>query len=95
MSFIDLYRSGYELGYHDAVSGLRRLPKWELLLRSPTSMLPGVDTDTYVKGYADGYRLGLTKEHWQDLPRKTDSHQSNSGAALILVALARIFRGGR
>lgn len=65
MGIIDLYRVGYERGFSESVAGKRRLAKWELLVRSPITWVPGADTETYVSGYADGYRLGLTKQHWK------------------------------
>ncbi len=95
MSVIDLYRSGYEQGYNDAVAGMRRLPRWELLLRSPTSLLPGVNTETYVKGYADGYTLGLTKEHWQAPGSNGKKVEPDNTGPLLLVALAKLLRGMR
>lgn len=95
MSIIDLYRSGYDRGYQEAVAGMRRLPKWELLLRSPTALLPGIDTNTYVKGYADGYALGLTKEHWQEPSPEPSNKQSDGAVALAIVTLMKLLRGGR
>ena len=65
MPIIDLYRSGYERGYREAVTGQRRLARWELLVRSPMTWLPGFDESTFAQGYNDGYSLGLTKQHWK------------------------------
>ena len=59
----DVYQSGYELGYQDGIRNNRRRNDWELKLQ-PLALLPLVDTRTYIQGYHDGYRFGLTKGHW-------------------------------
>jgi hypothetical protein len=65
MAIVDLYRQGYERGYQAAVTDQRRLARWELLARSPITWLPGLDADSYVNGYNEGYRFGLMGNHWQ------------------------------
>lgn len=95
MPIIDIYRAGYEKGYQEAIAGERRFPRWELLLRAPSSLLPGVDTDTYVKGYQDGYTLGLTKGHWQSSDAPARKRESSNSGAVIISIIAKLLRGLR
>lgn len=60
MAIFDCYRAGYERGYTAGYEKERRLPRWELTLRSPLTWLPGVDVESYVRGYLEGYTYGLT-----------------------------------
>ena len=62
-SGFDIYRAGYNRGVLCGLSDMRRLARWELLVRSPLTWLPFVDADSYVRGYLDGYWFGLNQRH--------------------------------
>ena len=63
MNIFTLYRSAYERGFQDAKSGARRLAEWELAVSNPVSLLPLVDTQSYFRGYENGYRDGIATRH--------------------------------
>ncbi|PJK10476.1 hypothetical protein CO610_02140 [Lysobacteraceae bacterium NML95-0200] len=64
-SLFDVYRQGYQLGVADAQAGRRRRARWELWLLRPLNWLPGVDANSFVAGYIEGYSEGLRLRLWQ------------------------------
>lgn len=64
-SLFDVYRQGYQLGVADAQLGRRRRARWELVLLRPLNWLPGVDANSFVSGYVEGYGDGTRLRLWQ------------------------------
>jgi len=64
-NIFNLYRSGYQLGVADGMAGHRRRADWELKLLRPVNWLPGVDANSFVMGYAEGYGDGTRVTLWQ------------------------------
>lgn len=56
---INVFRSGFKRGFDQAVAGERRRADWELKLLRPLNWIPGVDSTSYLDGYAAGYTDGL------------------------------------
>lgn len=56
----DLYRSGHNRGIRDGYAGRRRRAEWELGMLTPLTWLPGVNSESYVQGYHDGFALGIS-----------------------------------
>lgn len=58
MQFIDIYKQGYDRGYHHAIAGRNRMARWLLFLTSFLVWLPFVDKNSYFIGYTQGYHDG-------------------------------------
>ena len=56
VKIIDRYKNGYALGSEHAQRGVRRRAQWELAVTSPITWVPGVDQDSFFRGYEEGYR---------------------------------------
>jgi hypothetical protein len=56
MKIISLYRRGYLLGKNHANLGLRKQADWEVQFRNPVTWVFGVDNDSFLRGYNEGYR---------------------------------------
>ena len=60
MALLDMYRSGYLLGYQHAENGRWSRPAWWLQLTKPILWLPLMaDSSRYVLGYQDGFSHAL------------------------------------
>jgi hypothetical protein len=70
MDIFDLYRKGYRLGSQAAQNGTRRRSVLELRLLYPSTWIPGVDAETFVNGYREGYRDSMAA---QQLRRALDN----------------------
>lgn len=64
MVIFDIFRSGYDKGYQDGKSGNRHRAEWELLALKPVSWLPGVDADSYVQGYRQGFSDAIAARYF-------------------------------
>ncbi len=64
MPIFDIYRSGYELGFSHGRLGSRRQPRWELLTLNPICWLPGVDVESFVSAYRQGYLDGTANRRF-------------------------------
>ncbi|GHU30448.1 hypothetical protein AGMMS50256_17400 [Betaproteobacteria bacterium] len=65
MNIFDLYRKGYQLGSEAAQQGARRRSLLELRLLYPSTWIPGVDAETFVNGYREGYSDGMAARQLQ------------------------------
>lgn len=54
-SIFDVFRSGYLLGQQHGQAGERRRSDWEIKLTQPILWLPGVNCESYTRGYQAGY----------------------------------------
>lgn len=55
MAIFDVFRSGYLLGQQHGQAAERRRADWELQLTHFRLWLPGVDTESFFRGYQAGY----------------------------------------
>lgn len=54
-AIFDLFRSGYLLGQQHGQATERRRAAWELKLTQLRLWLPGVDKESFLRGYRSGY----------------------------------------
>lgn len=63
MSFVDLYKSGYTIGFDEGASLKHRAASWELPFKNPMILMPGFDRKSFERGYYHGYSVGTTRSH--------------------------------
>lgn len=56
MAIFDVFRSGYLLGQQHGQAAERRRAAWELQITHFRLWLPGVDTESFLRGYETGYQ---------------------------------------
>lgn len=59
MKIFDLFQRGYRIGNEHGANGARRRPQWELALMNPITWCPGVDQESFINGYIQGYHDGI------------------------------------
>jgi len=61
----NLWRRGYLIGQTDAAAGRRRRAEWELRYLRPLNYVPGVDVESFIDGYGQGYANLMARKTWQ------------------------------